>query len=234
MHKASTLIALTLIGFGAGARAEEAAPPPPPPVVVVPVPPMPPPNAVVVQPAPPPDSARRVRRIEVGLSFVGMGLGSFTTPSPPLTITNDAEVAYGVGISASYRVIAGLSLGIAPQAIFNVASKRNPTDIGVAPQAATEYDFMARIAYTLDLGDAVGIYGEVLPGYSKISQPGTNPAAGFVLAVGGGFSMSLTDLVFTNIGVAYQMGYQSLSVAGMKYENRTDYLRFTLGGGVRF
>jgi hypothetical protein len=163
-----------------------------------------------------------------------MGLGRFTTPSPPLTLTNDAEMAYGVSVSASYRLIAGLSLGVAPQAIFNVASKRNPTDIGVAPQAAAEYDLMARIAYTLDLDDAVGLYAEVLPGYSKISQPGTNPAAGFVLAVGGGLCMNLTDLIFTNIGAAYQMGYQNLKVVGMQYENRTSYLRFTLGGGVRF
>ena len=69
MRKTSTLIGLTLVALGAGARAEDRAPVPPAPA------------AAVVDPIPatPPPPERP--RLRIGLSFLPMGLGKFTTPN---------------------------------------------------------------------------------------------------------------------------------------------------------
>ena len=55
-----------------------------------------------------------------------MGLGKFTTPIGAEATQGDASFAYGFGLSASFRVIAGLSVGLAPQVIYNVKYKVNP------------------------------------------------------------------------------------------------------------
>ena len=160
-----------------------------------------------------------------------MAVGKITAPIGAKEITGDASFAYGVGLSASYRIIAGLGLGIAPQAIFNVNYKVNPSQL-MAPPAATEYDVMARVAYTLPIVDTIAVYAEALPGYSIISLPGTSPAKGFVLAVGGGVAMDLGDRGFVNLGAGYQIGFQSLTVAGDKVDTRTRYVHLTLGGAA--
>jgi hypothetical protein len=221
MRKASTLIGLMLVALGASARAEEVAPaPPPPPAVVAPIP----------DTAPP---APRPRRIKVGLSFLPMGIGKITEPVGGTSIEGDALLAYGVGLSASFRVIAGLELGIAPQIVYNVNYKTYPSPI-VAPSAGKETDLMARVAYTFPIVETIGLYVAALPGYSSITQPGTKSASGFVLAFEGGAEMALTDRIFANLGGGYQLGFQSVTVSGTKLDDRTKYVRLNLGGGVRF
>jgi len=227
MRKSSTLIGLTLVALGAGARAEEAVP-----AAVDPFP-APPPAAAVVDPfpaAPPPSPPSRWR---IDLSFLPMGLGKFTTPIGSTAIQGDASFAYGFGASASFRVIAGLSLGIAPQIIYNVNYKVYPVELA-APAASTETDWMARVAYTFPIVETVGLYVEVLPGYSSITQPGSDPFKGFVFGFGGGADMGITDRIFANIGAGYQLGFQSVTVAGDKFDARSRYVRVSLGGGVRF
>jgi long-subunit fatty acid transport protein len=209
MRKVSTLIGLTLLTLATVARAEET-----------------PPAPVVVAPGPVAD-APRPRRLELGLSALAMGFGRVTSNNGIMTTTDDATAAYGLCLSISYRVVAGLSVGIAPQVIFGVTSKNNDA------AASREYNGMARVAYTLPLSDALAVYAEALPGYSLKS--GSRWSRGFVLAVGAGVSMDVTDRTFANIGVGYQLGYQNLILgAGATSPNREDYLRVAIGGGVRF
>jgi hypothetical protein len=224
MRKASTLIGLTLVALGAGARAQEVAP------VISP----PPPTAGIVAPVPdaPPPGPRR-RPIEVGLSFLPMGLGKLTTPVGSMEATGDALFAYGFGLSASYRAIAGLDVGLAPQVIYNVNYKVNPSELA-PPPAAKQYDLMARVAYEFSLVDTITPYLELLPGYSIIALPNTNAAKGFVLAVGGGVAMDMTDRIFVNLGIGYQWGFQKVAQTGANLDNKNRYLRVALGGGVRF
>lgn len=224
MRKASTLIGLTLVAFGAGARAEELVPAVSPPATTTGI-------VAPVSDAPPVGSSPR--RIEVGLSFLPMGLGKLTTPIGGTEATGDALFAYGAGLSASYRVIAGLNVGLAPQVIYNVNYKVNPSELA-PPPAARQYDLMARVAYEFALVDRITPYLEILPGYSIIGLPGTSPAKGFVLAVGGGVAMDMTDLIFVNLGVGYQWGFQKVPQTGVELDNKTRYLRVALGGGVRF
>ena len=229
MRKASTLIGLTLVALGAGARAEEIAPTAAPAAPVVnPLPP-----ATIVAPnseAPPPPPPRRIK---IGLSFLPMGIGKFTTAIGGSAIEGDASFAYAFGLSASYRVIAGLELGIAPQIIYNVNYKTYPVDI-MAPAASQETDLMARVAYTFPIVETIGLYVAALPGYSTISQPGSPAAKGFVLALDGGVEMSVTDRIFADLGGGYQLGFQSVTVSGTKLDQRTKYVRVNLGGGFRF
>jgi hypothetical protein len=225
MRKASTLIGLTFIALGARARAEEMAPAvslSTPPAAGI---------AAPVSDAPPPEP--RPRRIEVGLSFLPMGLGKLTTPIGGMEASGDALFAYGFGLSASYRVLAGLSVGLAPQAIYNVNYKVTPSELA-PPPAAKQYDLMARVAYEFSLADTITPYLELLPGYSIIALPGTSAAKGLVLAAGGGVTMDMTDRIFVNLGIGYQWGFQKVPQTGVELDNKTRYLRVALGGGVRF
>jgi hypothetical protein len=221
MRKASTLIGLTLVALGAGARAEEIAPAAAPlPAIVAPLP-------DAAPPAPPP------RRIKVGLSFLPMGIGKFTTPIGGTAIEGDASFAYAFALVASYRIIGGLELGIAPQLLYNVNYKVYPSPI-TAPPGSKETDLMARVAYTFPVEETIGLYVAALPGYSIISQTGSSSAKGFVLALEGGVEMAVTDRIFANLGGGYQLGFQSVTVGGTKLDDRTRYVRVNLGGGFRF
>jgi hypothetical protein len=93
---------------------------------------------------------------------------------------------------------------------------------------------MARLAYTFPVVETIGLYVEALPGYSYLPQPGGISAKGFVVAFDGGADMGITDRIFANLGAGYQLGFQSLNVAGDNVATRTRYVRVSLGGGVRF
>ncbi|HXU60657.1 MAG TPA: hypothetical protein VN962_03085 [Polyangia bacterium] len=228
MRKVSTFIGLTLIALGTGARAEDSVPASPPAAAdpAVAVSPAPEPAATVV--APVASFARySPRRLELGLAALVMGLGNVTNYDGVATKTHEGTVVYGASLSLGYRVIAGLSVGIAPQVIFGVNAKDSDA------ASSTEYNFMGRVAYTLPLIEGLSVYAEALPGYSMKS--GSRWAKGFVLAVGGGVMLDLTDRAFANIGAGYQLGYQNLALgAGAVYPNREDYVRVAVGGGVRF
>jgi hypothetical protein len=233
MRKTSTLIGLTLVALGASARAEESTPAAPrPTAIIVPVPAVPAPAATVVDPFPSAPPASPPSRWRIGLDFLPMGLGKLTTPIGGNPIQGDASLAYGVGLSASFRIVSGFSVGVAPQIISNVNYKVSPA--GAAPDAVKETDLMARLAYTFPVVETIGLYVEALPGYSRLAQAGGKPATGFVVAFDAGADMGITDRIFANLGAGYQLGFQSLTVAGEKVDTRTRYVRVSLGGGVRF
>lgn len=240
MRKASTLIGLTLLAFGARARAQDnvAATPAagatapstpagttPAGAIVAPVPDAPPTPSAPMEPPP--------RRFKVGLSLLSMGLGKYSTPIGGLEMSGDASYAYGAALSANYRIAAGLNLGLAPQMISHVQYKVFPSQI-MPPPAATEYDFMARVAYEFSLADSITPYLEVLPGYSIINLPGTKPAKGLVLGAGAGIAMDMSDRIFLNMGFGYQVGFQKVTQSGTVSDNKTTYVRLALGGGVHF
>jgi hypothetical protein len=218
MRKASTLIVLTLVGLSTGARAEDRPPAPP--------------AAVVDSSSAPPPSQRP--RLRIGVSFLPMGLGKYTAVNGSASVQGDALFAYGFGLAADYRIIAGFSAGIAPQLIYNVNYKENPSQLA-ATSAVSQTDYMLRLAYTFQVEETIGLYVEALPGYSSLKQPGGAPATGFVFAFGAGADMQLTRRIFATRGGGYQWGFQSTTdSAGDKFDTRTRYVRVNLGGGVRF
>src|SRR4051812_1535067 len=111
MRKAITqlvLVGLTLIAMAATARAQE----------------MTPVAATSAAEAP-------HRRLQLGLSFLPMSLGTFSAVYGGMPISADAAFAPGVAVAVGYEVVGGLSLGIAPQVLFNVGTKEDPTMAGV-------------------------------------------------------------------------------------------------------
>jgi hypothetical protein len=160
------------------------------------------------------------RKMEAGLSFLSMPIGKGNGYL-------DLAFSYGVGLSFSRTVWRGLTLGVAPQVLFNI--KRNAK----AP-ASTEYDFMVRLAYVFRVTSKLSGYTEMLPGYSLLSHPTGDQARGFVIAYGLGGKMDLTNQLFANLGVGYQNGIQTLSVDGTSYWHRTQFWRLDLGTGWRF
>ena len=139
-----------------------------------------------------------------------MSLGKFTASYGGMRIPADAAFAPGVAVSVGYQVIPKyLTLAFAPQAIFNVATKEDPTGSGNPVVPSREYDFMARVVGSLPLVETISVYLEVLPGYSLIKPSAGDAAKGFVIAGGAGVAMDLTDRRFVNLGVGYQAGFQS-------------------------
>ncbi|HVV52154.1 MAG TPA: hypothetical protein VHO06_20970 [Polyangia bacterium] len=231
MRKASTLVGLTLFLVGAGARAQEApspaaAAPAPAAAVPAPAPEVWMPGALAPTPPPP-------KRLAISLAFIPMGVGKYTTQLGANSATGDALFAYGGGFSATYLLIGGLRLGIAPQVVYNVNYKVNPSQL-MLPPAAKEYDLLGRVQYVFPIVDAITLYLEALPGWSIISLPGASAAKGLVVAAGGGAEMEMGDRAFINMGIGYQLGFQKVSPAGTAVDNKTRYLRVVLGGGVRF
>jgi hypothetical protein len=183
------------------------------------------------------------RKIEVGVSFLPMALGTFTASYGGMRIPSDAAFAPGVAITAGYQIIPRyLSLGLAPQAIWNVGTKVDPSGAGNAVIMSTEFDVMARVVGSLPLVDTIAIYAEVLPGYSLIKPSEGNTAKGFVIAGGVGIAMDLTDQLFVNLGAGYQHGFATRTdtsvIMGVKTQVTTDvqseYYRVALGVGMRF
>ena len=203
-NAASTLVVLMLVGLAATARAQDIATP----------------LAPTAAPSP--------ARLELGITLLPMGLGRFRGTPGGMVFTADAAFSYGLGVSAAYVVLPGLSLGIAPQALFNVKPKAQNG------AGAQEFDLMARAAYSRPVVDTIDLYVEVLPGYSLIRPPDGDTARGLVVDLGGGAIIHLSERWFTNLGLGYQVGFQKLPAKDRSADVNTRYLRIALGAGTRF
>jgi len=240
MRKLITLSGLTLFALATTARAQEAAP-----AATTPATPAgataPSNTAPVTSPADLAASAAASttaeavevpaarKKMQVGLAFLPMALGKYTqSPDLANVVTSDASFAYGIGVSFGYEVLPHLIVGIAPQYILNVKEKAPD----VAYDAQKQMDLLARVAYVLPVADNTSVYAEVLPGLSII-EADAKPM-GFVIAGGVGAIMDLSDRFFLNLGVGYQKGFQSWSEGKNTYQTRTQYVRVSMGGGVKF
>lgn len=225
MRKLSSLIVVALLTLAGSARAQEEAPAAAPAGDAAAVP------AADVAPAPAPAPAAEGGKIQVGLNLMPMLLGKFSQTVLGQTMDSDAKVAYGIGITAGYEVIPGLTVGIAPQMLLNLKAKDAEGD------AAKELDLFARVAYMYKVIPALGIYAEVLPGYSIVMLPsdaGMDNPKGLALAFGAGAAYDLNDQLFLNLGVGYQMGFQKVSVSGTDVDFKTKFLRVAVGAGMKF
>ncbi|MES1209735.1 MAG: hypothetical protein ABUS79_27695, partial [Pseudomonadota bacterium] len=211
MRVASTLVGLTLIAVAPLARAAG----PGAPRGAAPAEPV---ESASTAAAPPPAAQRR---FDLVLSLLPMEGGKYTTPlGLGETVTTDASFAYGISLNFNARVFRGLSVGVAPQAIWNVQPKVSPSQL-MSLGASKEYDLLLRLAYTQPLVDGISVYAEALPGYSVLTPPMGKGAKGAVVAFGVGVTMDLTDRIFASIGAGYQVGFQALSVSGESADNGT-------------
>jgi len=220
MRKVITLVGIALVAFAGSARAQDEAP------AAAPAP-------EGAAPAPAAEAAKPAAsqsKIQVGLNLLPMVLGKYSASAAGVSTSGDLKFAYGVGIHASYVIIPGLTVGIAPQMLLNVKAKDDTGD------ASKEYDIFARIAYAYPVADKISVYAEVLPGYSIVSstQSGVDAAKGLVLAGGVGGAYDITDQIFVNLGVGYQMGFQKTTYQGTDVDFKTKFLRIAVGAGAKF
>jgi hypothetical protein len=176
-------------------------------------------------------------KIQIGVALLPMLLGKVAAgPSGEITSAK-LDAAYGIGLWFGYRVARGLSVGVAPQVILHLNAK--DSDGYPVLDSEKEYDLMARIAYAYPVLPKLEVYAELLPGYAivtydKIIMGLPAPLArGMVVGGGVGAMLAVTDRVFANAGVGYQLGFQRSS-GSRDVDVRTRFLRIALGGGVRF
>ena len=84
-------------------------------------------------------------KIQLGVAFLPMSLGKFKSVYGGMPSKPGCRVgARRRGTSVGYEVVRGLTVGIAPQVLFNVASPRRPQ----SPQSGCgdEADAMVRVA----------------------------------------------------------------------------------------
>jgi hypothetical protein len=218
MRKVSLILGLALFALAGSARAQDEAPAPAGDAAAAPAPA---PETV----AAPAAAAASDSKMQLGLNLLPMALGKWNASGGGQSASGDLAFAYGVGLSFGYAVIPGLTVGVAPQAVFHEIDKN-----ASGGTAAKEYDLMARVAYAYTVAPKFAIYAEVLPGYSIISNPnGASSAKGLVLAGGVGAMMDVTDQVFVNLGVGYQLGLQKVS----GNDSKVSFLRIALGAGVK-
>jgi hypothetical protein len=242
MRTALTLVGLlTSVATVATANAQGPIPVPPAAATPAVVPPPPAPEPLMVPAAEPPPPPKP-RRLEVGLSFLPMSLGKFSAVYGGMPITADAALAPGGVVTVGYEVIRGLLVGIAPQYLFNVGTKEDPSGAGNAVVMSRELDLMFRVKYAYEIVETIRLYAEVLPGYSLVLPANGDPAKGFVIAAGGGAAMDLGDRLFVNLGFGYQWGFQQRTDTSVRMgvttktttDVNTDYYRIALGVGMRF
>jgi hypothetical protein len=175
-------------------------------------------------------------KFRVGIAFLPMVMGQGGGGDTNDLTWGDLKTAYGVGLLFGYKVLAGLSVGVAPQILLHVQGKEDLYD------PSKEWDFMARIAYEYTVIPKLDVYAEVLPGYSVIQFAGgrsyfgeapSNPK-GFVIGFGAGAAYDITEQFFANLGVGYQMGFATFSIPDSEQGFRTKFLRIALGGGMKF
>ena len=178
----------------------------------------------------------RAPAIQIGMAFLAMPLGRVATGTAGDDTSSNLDFAYGVGLWGGVRVMHGLSLGVAPQAIFHLSAK--DSDGYSVIDSKKEYDLMARIAYAYTVVPRLAVYAEALPGYSfvtfdKIVVGSKAPRArGIVLGGGLGATFDIDDRLFVNAGLGYQAGFQT-SHGITDQDVKTRFLRVALGGGVR-
>ncbi len=174
---------------------------------------------------------------QVGFALLPVVLGRLATGPSGNDTSSHLDFAYGVGLSFGYRVLAGLSLGIAPQVVFHLSS-RDSAGYSVI-DSEREYDLMVRVAYAYTVVPKLDLYVEALPGYSFVTYNqiilGVRAprARGLVVCGGLGAAFAITDRFFANAGVGYQLGFQQ-SHGISDRDVKTRFLRIALGGGVKF
>ncbi len=222
MRKVSTLVGLTLFALAGSARAQETAPAADtaaPPAGDAAAAPAPAPEVAPAAPAAAPES-----KMQAGINLLPMLIGKTKTDFGGTDTSVDMKMAYGIGLTFSYAVIPGLYVGVAPQFLLNVKEKDATGD------AAKAIDLLARVAYVYTVIPKLGIYAEVLPGYSIVMPSSGDSAKGFVIAGGVGGMYDVTDQVYVNLGVGYQYGLQKAD----SIKANLSYLRIAVGAGMKF
>ncbi len=218
MRKVSTLVGLTLFALAGSARAQDTAAPAGDTAAV------PAADTAAPPPAAAAPAAASESKMQAGVNLLPVLLGKTKSDAG----STDMAFGYGFGLSFGYAVIPGLYVGVAPQFLFGLKPKDVPA--GFTVESSKAIDLLARVAYVYTVMPKLGIYAEVLPGYSILLPPEGSKGKGFVIAGGVGAMYDVTDQVFVNLGVGYQYGLQKVDSAKSNFS----FLRIAVGAGMKF
>lgn len=176
------------------------------------------------------------KRFRLGIDLLPVLAAKVETGTHGNNTSSDLDTTYGLCLSAGFRILAGLSAGVAPQVIFHLSGKDSAGYSTL--DSETEYDLMARIAYMQAIGPKVAVYAELMPGFSIVTYDritvGSHPpsAKGFVVGGGFGAAFDITDRFFINGGIGYQQGFQRSSGI-IDTDVKTRFVRIVVGGGAK-
>jgi hypothetical protein len=235
------LVGLTLTALAGTARADDV-PPATPGFAPADV------GTPVATAAPADEAPRRPRKLEIAAYFLPMSYGKIGGSAGGFALQADAAFAYGAALSVRYTIWRGLSVGASPQLIYKVVPKDPMDQDAFDWHNSHQLDLLGRVAYTFRPVESIGLYVEVLPGFSTVTQDNGSGSSGFVLGGGVGCMMDMSDRLFVDVGMGYQRGYQKADVTATrvnpdtmmmetvmsKVDATTKYIRVALGVGWRF
>jgi hypothetical protein len=225
MRKVSMFLGLALFALAGSARAQDEAP------AATGEPAAAPTGDTAAAPAPAPEAAAPAAapaasdsKMQAGINLLPVLLGK----SKGDGVSTDLAFGYGFGLTFAYAVIPGLYVGVAPQFLFGLKPKDVPAGFSVS--SSKDIDLLLRVAYIYTVMPKLGLYAEVLPGYSIILPPEGSKGKGFVIAGGVGATYDVTDQVYLNLGVGYEYGLQKIDSAKANFS----FLRIAVGAGAKF
>lgn len=166
-------------------------------------------------------------RARLGLNVVPMPVGTIEVEVLGFTGSDDAAAAFGFMPFLDFLLTPNFFIGLSPTYTLNV--KAEGWD-----DAGTKLDLALRLGGGAPVSDRLDLYGYLTPGYSIVDVPNVeNNATGFVLGLHAGVMYSLSQAVFLNGELGYQVGFQEVSIAGQSVDGKTSYLQIGLGGGLR-
>jgi len=172
-------------------------------------------------PAGPP--APRMGSISVQLDL--LPTGSLGTKVNGQSMSVDTEMAFGLTGGLEYYPTPSISLGLAPGLVFGLKGDG-------ASSSATQLDLRGRLRFGQLARDAFAVNGYVTIGGSWIYLPddgGTSSGGTFGLGVGASYPVSRDAFLMFDVG--YQIGGQSVTVAGTDFELSSNLLHFGIGFG---
>jgi hypothetical protein len=164
----------------------------------------------------------------------GLGLspsGTLEGEVPAAGVKLSADTATAIGISGiiEARVTPNVSIGFAPNLIFNV----KPTNDN---ESATEIDLPLRLAVGGDVAPSVRLYGFASPGYSilflpeqRMSSVDLGDPSGFMIGFGGGAGFHVAPNVMVTGELGYQFRFLSTTPRGVDVTFKSNYLTLALG-----
>jgi hypothetical protein len=154
-------------------------------------------------------------------------LGQVTVRRSGDLIQGDTASTYAVGAQLELEITHGFRLGFAPRLAPSV-------QLAGATSSLLELDLCLRATFAHRVTATTELFAFFAPGYSFLIPEDSETASGPVVAFGAGAAFDVSRDVYFTAELGYQLGYQSLELAGEDVDVNFDDLHVGLGLGARF
>jgi hypothetical protein len=166
-------------------------------------------------------------KLWIGGDFGVSPVGTLKASAQGQSSSLDSATAFGIGGLIDYHVTPIISVGFAPNLLFNVKATSD-NDSG------SELDLPIRVSAGGDVAPKVRLYGFLAPGYSIYFPPSNGQGdighpSGFMLGLGGGAGFQVAPKVMLTGELGYQFRFSSVNFAGTDISLQINYLTFAAG-----